>query len=1084
MFKQVLIFIFIGISSLLFAQKKDLKFEGFSIQEGLSSNTVNDIIRDCDGFIWVATEDGLNRYDGQSFKTYRSSETDTLTLTSNMIFVMLDDYCHNFLVGASNGLSLYNPNFDRFERLLEGVEVRDIIEYSKGGYMLATDKGLIQLDTNFAVVESYHPSENEDFSSLTCVFEDSQNRLWMGNYQHGMYLMIAPNVFENFSTQNGKAVGDFCKDIIEDHKHRVLVSTYDNGISYYNSQLGRFVALPVKNNTETLKKATTIYEDEDLQLWVGTAGGGLTLYNEATQKYISYTHDRESYRSITDNVVTVVYSDKRGGLWIGTHHRGVNFVNKYSTNFTHKEHFPTYEGNNIIACFKEDKQNNLWIGTDGGGVLRYSSKMDKVDLFKKTDSDSSSISNNNVMAIETDKQENVWLGSYNGGIDVYNPKTKKFKHYNKESGNNHSLAGDIVWKLHKDSKGRMWACTRHGLSLYRPKTNDFISFTAHNTNLKDENIRDILEIDSTHFYVATAGGFSVFDLQRQSFKTFVHHKDDPTSISNSFVLTIEKDNLNRIWLGTYGGGINLFNPKTETFTYWTKENGLSNNYISGIIPTADSTLWITTQQGLSLFNPRTHTFQNYYFKDGLQDDKFSIGATLQLQNGELLLGGINGYNSFRPKNIRANMFAPMLQFTDLKVFNKHIDFTKEDAVIKKHISHLTYIELPYDKNTVGFYFSALNFIQSEKNKVIYYLEGFDKEWSEPIHIDRANYTNLSPGDYIFHVKAENNHGVWNDKELNIKLTITPPYWETIWFRSLVLTVLGLLFYSFYKARIKIEQYQRKLLEEKVDQRTMVINKKNDELQERERRRVQSLNYAKLIQNAILPSIPCVEKEVKELFVLLQPSEIVSGDFYWMNVIDGNTVICAVDCTGHGVPGAFMSMMGNTLLNRIIKIEKTFAPDQILERLHEEVVRSLHQKETRNADGMDVSVIVINKEKTSMCFAGAMNPLVYFQDGRMSVIKGTRRNVGGVEQMRETPFINHSIDITKKTTFYLFSDGYPDQFGENGKKYMIKRFKELLDYVHLRPMKEQHQLLEKEHFDWRNGKTEQTDDILVIGCKVS
>lgn len=1087
MLKYLITFLFCLVLQVLAGQQLDLKFEGLTIQDGLSSNTVNDIERDAQGFMWVATDDGVSRYDGVQFENYRYSEKDQFTLCGNRVTRLLINKNNELLVATSDGLNIYNSQLDRFERLHEGFEIRDIIEYSKGGYLLTTDQGLIWLSVDFLIQKKYQHDVTDSMSistnSLSCLLEDSKGRLWVSSFNSGINLMLADGVFKNFSLANKNAAGEICYQMIEDHKQRVLAATYDNGVIYFNEMFEQFIELPVQSNSLSFNKAISIYEDEDHNLWVGTDGVGLTIYDDKTQRYEAYSHSIVSSRSITDNVVNVIFSDQRGGLWLGSHHRGINFVNKYTTNFKHREYIPSFENVNIVSAFKKDSKGNLWLSTDGGGIIYYDLVKRQTGIFEHNKRDSTSLSSNNSMALELDELGRLWVGTYNGGLDVYDTTTKVFTHYVHDPKDNKSLSHNVVWSLYRDSHNRMWVCTMEGLCLYQPETDDFIRFNTSNTNLKTNNIRTVLEIDSTHFYVGTEQGFTIFDLEKKSFRTFEHSKSDSTSISNSFILTINKDYKNQVWVGTYGGGLNLFDPKTETFKHWTVQDGLSNNYVCGVVPVEDGDLWVTTQNGLSRFNLEKNQFQNFHYNDGLQDEKFSIGAVLRWNEEKILIGGINGYNSFRPGFIETNRFAPSVRFTDFKLFNQSVDFTKKNQVLAKHIAYVDEIELAYDQNMITFHFAVLNYIQSEKNTASFYLEGVDKGWSHPENVNKANYTNLSPGEYVFHLRAANNHGVWSEEEQAVRIIISPPFWATWWFRSLVVLLILLVLYTIYKVRVKNVIRQKEELEIEVAHRTEIIHAKNIELEHKENRRIQSLNYAKLIQNAFLPLPAEINQEIKDLFILFQPSEIVSGDFYWMKKIDGKVIICAVDCTGHGVPGAFMSMMGNVLLDRIIELDGVTLPSEILERLHLGVVRSLHQQQTQNADGMDAAIVVIDAESKKLTYAGAMNPLLYFQDEQMKYVKATRRGIGGVDQFKEKAFEDHEIDISRETTFYIYSDGYQDQFGENGKKYMNKRFKNLLASIHQKPFEEQQQLLLKEHLSWRNNIEEQTDDILVIGGRV-
>ncbi len=1088
-FKSIILIIalIISFSKGVYAQEFDLKFKGITVQDGLSSNIINDIFRDCRGFMWIATDDGLNLYDGIDFEVFRSVEGDSLTLNSNAIHALHEDCNSRLVVGSSGGVSVYNSSLKRFENVLKGVDVRDIVSYGKD-LMLATDQGLIQLDSAFKVINHFQESEVIEESlvtnSLTTLLMDSQKRLWIGEYHKGLSLMIEPGVFVHFNSNNNGINGDFIEEIIETHDGKVLVGTFDQGVFYYNDKEERFRTL-VASNSSVLSnsKVVTIYEDEDDHLWVGTDGAGLALYDQKKQIYNFYHHNVSDSRSITDDVVKVIYSDHRGGLWLGTYHRGINFVNKFSIGFKHEEDFPTYNKNKVVSSFEKDGKKNLWIGSDGGGLVYINNETKKKTSYQMDIKDPNSISSNNILCLEYDTRGGLWAGSYFGGVNVLSPVTKKFKHYRHEENDSTSIADDIVWEIIRDSKGRMWLCTASGLSLYRPITDDFVNFNSYNTNLTNDNVRDILEINSNEFYVATEVGFNYFNLEERSFKVYLHDKDAPESISCNFVLKLVPGNQGGIWIGTYGGGLNLFDRKSKTFKSWTMEDGLCNNYVCDIVTDRTGEVWVPTLHGLSKLIVESGRIQNFYYSDGLQDDNFSIGAAMRWDFNTILLGGINGFNKFKPRKIESNNYAPPLYFTDFKVFNEAVQLTKTGSKFGGNDAILDELHLNYDENMLTVHFSALNFIQSEKNQVSYLMEGLDKTWSEPTNISKATYRNLSPGRYVFKVKAANNHGLWNPDTLRLRIIVSPPYYQTWWFLSLVFAVFFLFLFGIYKTRTRRIRLQRVRLKHEVKLRTKEIDDKNVLLVEKEKRRVESLSYAQLIQNAVLSSAEEIQAEVKEMFVLLKPSEIVSGDFYWMEKVDNKVIICAVDCTGHGVPGAFMSMMGNALLNKIIAVDKVFSPSKIMELLHQEVVNSLNRKETHMNDGMDMSIVVIDQTEQIMTFSGAMNPLLYMQKGNMMYVRGTRRSIGGDDYSMGKKFEEHIIDVSEETVFYLYSDGYQDQFGGEGTKYMSRRFRELLYYVHDKPMKEQKKLLLHEHKTWRKGEAEQTDDILVLGVRV-
>ena len=452
-------------------------------------------------------------------------------------------------------------------------------------------------------------------------------------------------------------------------------------------------------------------------------------------------------------------------------------------------------------------------------------------------------------------------------------------------------------------------------------------------------------------------------------------------------------------------------------------------------------------------------FQSFYSEDGLQGDKFSINSIWKGRDGELMFGGINGLTSFSPDEIKRNPYAPRLVFTDFKLLNKSVNVQDDESALSKHISLTEDITLPYDYSVFTIKFAALNYIQSNKNQFAYRLKGFDKSWNYIDSKNEVTYTNLAPGKYVFELKGANNNGVWTDQPISFRLKITPPYYRTWWFRGLITLIASMLLIGIYRIRVNRIVRQKELLKKKVDERTREIHEKTNQLEFENDRHLESLNYAKLIQQASLPSLD----EANDVLV----------------------IIAVVDCTGHGVPGAFMSLIGLVALSNIISWRMIHSAEEILEQLHLAVIRALRQQKTHNKDGMDMGLVVIDKESNTMEFAGAMNPLVYIQDGEMNLIKGVRRGIGGTYLFSRNKYQKHVVDISKPTSFYLYTDGFQDQIGgksQDGKKFMAKMFRDLLLEVHELPAEQQMELIKEKLKSWK-GDHEQTDDILVFSGKI-
>ena len=1078
----------------LLGQNLDLKFENINIKDGLSNNVINDIKRDHNGFMWFATEDGLNRYDGKNFKIYRTTSSKQKTLLSNAIYSLYCDTTGILLVGTGKGLCKYNFDKDNFEPLIYKVIVNDVTKRKNGEYAVATNDGIYTISSDFLKTDKLITKDLLS-ENITDIIEDNDNNLWFSYYHNGIGSISSEGKVQNYSKKFHNLDADICKDIIINHKGEVVIGTYDNGIFTYNKHLDWFLPLPLnareafgQSKNPNINKVLSIHEDDENRLWFGTDGAGLGLYDTTRRQIKNYIHVLGNGRSISDNVVNSIFTDGCKGFWIGTFHKGVSFVNQYSNNFKHIHYLPSYKNVNIASCFKKDRLGNLWVGTDGGGLIcRDLFSVVKGDVIfdysqdTKDDEFSRSTSSYNILTLETDTLDHIWAGSYFGGIDIIDLFSKK-KIYNYNESNS-KLPSNVVWNIKRDQFGDIWCSTLRGLAKYNYQTDNFDVYNINNTSWKSENIRCILRLDINTILIGSSKGLIHYNLSTNQSKIYEHLKSDHTSLNHDFILNIIKDHNDNIWIGTYGGGLALFDIKNGSFQNWTTADGLCNNFICTILEGNDGNLWLTTSDGLSCFNPVDKSFKNFHFRDGIQEDKFSIGAGINWNDKKLLIGGINGYNSFIPSKIKTNTFPPPLQFIDFKIFNESIDFNKKGAIINKHISLVKEVELNYDENTIVIEFAALNFIQNENNLVSYYLEGIDKDWSTPENVNKANYTNLSPGDYTFRVKGSNNHGVWNEKELTLKIVVNPPFWQTWWFIiSTAIIIIGLTALVI-KNRIQGIIEQKQELEKEVAIRTEEINLKNVELEGKETRMVQSLNYAKLIQTAILPSAEEFKNKLDDFFIFYKPHSIVSGDFYWFDQKGPLTIIAAIDCTGHGVPGAFMSMMGNALLNKIVQTDNISSPSKILQKLHQEVISSLHQKDNHNTDGMDMSLVVINHDAKKLHYAGAMNPLVYFQNNQQVSVRATRRSIGGFDPELNKEFIEHEIDISSKTTFYLYSDGYQDQFGTSGKKFMTKRFKSLLTQIHALPMDQQNKILDDTLNSWTKNKVEQTDDILVIGVRI-
>jgi serine phosphatase RsbU (regulator of sigma subunit) len=436
----------------------------------------------------------------------------------------------------------------------------------------------------------------------------------------------------------------------------------------------------------------------------------------------------------------------------------------------------------------------------------------------------------------------------------------------------------------------------------------------------------------------------------------------------------------------------------------------------------------------------------------------------------MFVGGVNGFNAFFPEKIIDNPNIPTVRLTSYKRFG-------EEVVLDSLIYDKKYLELSWRQNFFSFDFVALDYQMPGKNKYSFKLEGVDENWSPASTQRIASYTELKGGDYVFRVRAANNDGVWNNDGVTLYIRINPPFWQTKWFYALCIVLIIGGFWGFLKYRTSSIKKENKLLEEKVEERTQELAQKNKDI-------TSSIQYAKRIQLAILPPLEQIYKHFPQSFVVYKPKDIVSGDFYWFGIKNGKKIIATVDCTGHGVPGAFMSMIGHNLLNQIISENGITEPDLILNALHQGVQAALKQgtNVVDTSDGMDVALCTIDTETNEVKYAGAYRPLFIVNGSNFEKIEADKNPIGGSQLDPDRKFTCHRYIAKAGDTLYMASDGYADQFGgEKGKKFMVKRFNELLLSMQDQNMQEQAQILENTFNKWR-GNYQQVDDILVIGLR--
>lgn len=804
------------------AQKSAVRFERLASQQSLSQSTVNAIVQDPQGFLWFGTQDGLNRYDGQSFRLYKNIAGDTTSLSDNAIWSLLRSRSGDLWVGTRHGgVNRYLVSRDAFEHL------------------------------------RHDPSDASSLSddNVSAIFEDSRGTLWVGTLGNGLNRLDPGSAgfirYRHDPSDSTSLSGNIVWSIVEDLDGTIWVGTW-NGLSEFlpaAGQPGRFrrhMSDPKDPRTISHNNIRTLLVDRRGVLWVGTWGGGLNRFDQKTRTFSRYLHATGVPWSIGSNQVLSLFEDSKNVFWVGTGDRGLDILNRESGVFSHYRPDPadpTSLSNETVCSIYEDAAGSVWVGTGAGGVNHFDRVKIKFSLYRDDPDDPADMQGNDVWAIMEDLAGELWVGTYGTGLNRFDRKRNLWKHY----GSGPPLTSNRILALCESRDGDVWIGTEGGgLNRFDRATETFTAYrhrSGDRGSLIQDEVTAIREDRQGILWIGTNGsGLERFDPARGVFEHFpprlqdsgalasgaimslyldrrgdlwvgagdggVHRYDSRTGrftrygysaqpgkgLNNNTVLSICEDQSGDLWFGTFGGGLNRLAPSTGRFEYVTEAEGLPNNVVYAILPDWKGSLWLTTNRGIALFNPEDRRFRVYDVTDGLQGNEFNQGSACRLRSGEIAVGGINGFNLFHPDSLRDNLYVPPVYLTSFQLFGKAFNPGLPLTVLDE-------LELSYSQNFFSFEYVALNFVAPEKNTYAYKLEGLDPEWVMAGTRRFASYTNVDPGSYVLRVKGSNNDGIWNEEGVRIRVTVTPPFWKTWWFMLLVVVSLGAIGAALYRYRV-------------------------------------------------------------------------------------------------------------------------------------------------------------------------------------------------------------------------------------------------------------------------------------------
>ena len=853
--KRIILSLFILLCFIKFISGEDrYKFEHISVAEGLSQSTVYCILQDSKGFMWFGTQDGLNKYDGYGFKTYRFDPERKNSLSQNYVIKLCEDKDGIIWVGTfGRGLNKFdceNEEFTQFEfrsgdlSSLSNNSISVIFEDQSGTLWIGTNKGLNKFDKNSATFSRYiHiPDNPESLSSdiIISMGEDRSGVLYVGTSNGLNKYIPGKDTFVPCKLGSGISPG-LVSSIYENNSGKLWVSVWGTGLYKFDQETENLIlykSKPDDQNGLSDNRIRTISEDANGFLWIGTLGGGLNRYDYKTDEFTYFRFKPKNPSGLSSDKIMSLNVDRSGILWIGTYDTGIN---KYDPN---KEKFKLYRSDpyntnslsiNSVSSISRSSSGELWIGTDTDGLNKYDPQKEKFIHYREKNPASKWPSSDRIRSVYEDSSGVLWIGNALTGLDRYDLKTGQYKNYKATPGDPSSLKSNTIRVIFEDSKGVIWIGTfGGGIYKYNRDTDNFSNYnsTPEISYPFSTIIQCIYEDRAGILWIGTGGGgLRKLDRVTKKFTNYRNDLSDPTSISSDVVFTIFQDDNGIIWLGTYGGGLNRFDPDKGIFTHYNTKHGLPNDIVYAILEDKSGYLWLSTNRGLSRFDPKTEVFYNYTPGDGLQSYEFSLGAYCQMENGEMFFGGVNGINSFFPDKVYENKYIPPIVITGFQIFNKTVSLG-EDSPLKKHISETNEINLSYDQNIFSFNFVALNYTIPEKNQYKYIMEGFENEWNYTNSSKRyATYTNLDPGEYKFRVTGSNNDGIWNEEGTSIIINIIPPFWMTWWFRSILVLIILFLTYFLYKRRVGNIEAKKRDLEIRVHEKTTAADALNKALSE-------------------------------------------------------------------------------------------------------------------------------------------------------------------------------------------------------------------------------------------------------------
>lgn len=1028
-----------------------LHFDHLTTFNGLSSRHVRSILQDSKGFLWFATRDGLNRYDGYHFKRYTHDPDEINSLADSDIFSIFEDHHGIFWIGTSGeGLLRFDPvtesstsyrNDPQNPNSLSNNFVTDINQDRLGNLWIGTWGGGLNLFDPMTETFKRYAHDPRDPNSLgsnlvLAIFKDRSGDFWVGLYgDHGGLCQVHQSeddvlrftLYRHDPKNPSSISANAVTSIYEDRLGYLWIAT-DVGLNKFDrdkKSFTRFYRDPNHSNSLIDNSVNALYQDRSGALWVGTDHGLSVLkFNGSKIEFINHLFNPAEANNSGGNFVTDIHEDHSGVIWIATKNglrKYVTEMQSFAHHANHAQILASVYQKEVHAVY-QDEAGILWLGTQNEGLVKFDPGTNELVRYQSKPGNPVGLSHNFVTAICKDRTGMLWIGTWGGGLNRFDPRSGKFNQFKWKRGAANTLGSNHVASLFADDAGAIWiGHGEEGLDKFEYSKNRFTHYQYNPENpnsLSSNHVGPILMDRFQNLWIGTnGGGLNRFDPKQEIFTRYFHDHSDSSTVGSNKILTIHEDSSGNLWIGTKDGGLDRFDYETEKFQRFTRKNGLADNSIKGILEDHDQRLWLSTNLGLARFDVSTGSFKNFSRFDGLKSAEFLPRACYRnVQSNDLYFGSINGLVVVNPDQILDNPHKPLMVFTELETLNPGRNNHSQKVFVNKNIAYRDDVALTHKDNIFTIHYAALHYAFPEKNRYAYRLEGFNNTWHHVQDKRYVTFTHLNPGKYVFRVKGSNHSGIWSE-EAAITIILQPPWWLSLWAKIIYAMVL-------IAGIVAVDQIQR-----------MRLRKKEKEKYERFMAS-KELELAATIQRRILPeTLPNLPNF--ELAGFNFPSKEIGGDYYECFVLPNHRIAAVVaDVSGKGISAALLVNSVHAALHAYM--DSSLSLPDLTMKLNDIIFHA-------TTTGMYVTLFIamIDTRSGEMESVNAGHPPMYLfrQNGELVLLHKGGIPLGWLKGMS---YESEKNVIEPGDVLFLFTDGILEAKNKKEQEYAdTERFQEVM-----------------------------------------